>query len=177
MGNLLIQRLCWLILFLFGWSGTAITIVAKFIEQINTPSPNTKTIDDDGERGDNTQLFFYHGTSKKRADIIRRNGFQISTDGMLGPGVYVSNQIEKAKHYATYTGNRDGDNGAVLVLEVRLGNVKKINYQGHPMQKTWQNNGYDTAWVPKNCGMVPSGLSEDCIKDPSNIKIINKIVY
>ena len=122
-------------LFLFVWSGTAITIVAKFIEQINTPSPNTKTIDDDGERGDNTQLFFYHGTSKKRADIIRRNGFQISTDGMLGPGVYVSNQIEKAKHYATYTGNRDGDNGAVLVLEVRLGNVKKINYQGKKKNK------------------------------------------
>uniref|UniRef100_A0AAY5EB83 PARP catalytic domain-containing protein n=1 Tax=Electrophorus electricus TaxID=8005 RepID=A0AAY5EB83_ELEEL len=45
-------------------------------------------------------------------------------------------------------------------------NVKKINYQGHPLPKFWHINGYDTAWVPPNCRMVPSGLVENCVYDP-----------
>uniref|UniRef100_A0A8C1YL90 Uncharacterized protein n=1 Tax=Cyprinus carpio TaxID=7962 RepID=A0A8C1YL90_CYPCA len=109
----------------------------------------------------------YHGTTMKNARKIQRKGFKCSSDGMLGPGVYLSRSIEKASHYPLYDG---GELLAILKLKVRVGKVKKIDYQGHPLQKTWYQHGYDTAWVPPNCGMVPSGLEEDCVYDPSRIR-------
>ena len=54
--------------------------------------------------------------------------------------------------------------------------VKKINRQNHPMQKTWHRHGYDTAWVPPHCGMVPSRLEEDCIRDPKRVTPL-RILY
>ena len=58
---------------------------------------------------------------------------------------------------------------------VRVGKVKKIDQLGHPMQKTWSILGYDTAWVPAHCGMVPSGLEEDCVFDPRRITVLRRV--
>uniref|UniRef100_A0A8C6U9Z3 Grass carp reovirus (GCRV)-induced gene 2e n=1 Tax=Neogobius melanostomus TaxID=47308 RepID=A0A8C6U9Z3_9GOBI len=103
----------------------------------------------------------YHGTSSRNAELVKRSGFQQSTDGMLGRGVYLS---------------RDPKNCYILFLflqvQVNVGRVKRINYQRHPLQKTWHDHGYYTAWVPPNCGMVPSGLEEDCVWDPRRIKVL-----
>ena len=41
--------------------------------------------------------------------------------------------------------------------------MKRIDHQGHPQQKSWHAAGYGTAWVPAACGMVPSGMEEDCV--------------
>ncbi|KAJ1189347.1 hypothetical protein NDU88_006095 [Pleurodeles waltl] len=90
---------------------------------------------------------------------------------MLGPGVYVSRAIEKARRYPI---GMEGRN-VVLKLRVNVGRVKKIDRQGHPDQKSWHSH-YDTAWVPPNCGMVSSGLEEDCIANPTRIKVID-VVY
>lgn len=104
----------------------------------------------------------YHGTSTSNAHLIEKDGcFRPSNDGMLGRGVYVSAQYEKARNYGS----------VVFRLEVRVGKVKKIDMQGHPMRKTWHQHGYDSAWVPKRCGMVPSGLTETCVFDPARITI------
>lgn len=113
----------------------------------------------------------YHGTSAQAAALIRKHGFKISTGPgqMLGDGVYASRDKRKAQHYAD---KHRGSGGVVLVLRVRVGRVKRIDRQGHPLQKTWQQNGYDTAWVPPSCNMVPSGLTENCIKDPRRIRIV-----
>ncbi|KAI4901123.1 hypothetical protein NFI96_023725 [Prochilodus magdalenae] len=86
---------------------------------------------------------------------------------MLGPGIYLSRSFEKASRYPLNPAA--GEQLAVLKLSVRVGKVKKIDYQGHPLQKTWHDHGYDTAWVPPNCGMVPSGLEEDCVYEPWRI--------
>ncbi|KAK6468003.1 hypothetical protein HHUSO_G34349 [Huso huso] len=110
----------------------------------------------------------YHGTTKERAESIKRCGFRQSPDGMLGQGVYVSRDFNKASRYPL---NRPDKERRVLKLRVNVGKVKKIDCQGHPMQKTWHNHGYDSAWVPPGCGMVPSGLEEDCIWDPKRIKV------
>ncbi|XP_060883004.1 uncharacterized protein LOC132954468 [Labrus mixtus] len=118
----------------------------------------------------------YHGTTSQAAQSIQANGFQQSTDGMLGPGVYLSRDLEKARRYPI---NHPEDDKVVIKVEVNVGKVTTINKQGHPRQKTWHDSRYgevyDTAWVPTNCGMVPSGLEEDCVWDPSRIKIINKL--
>jgi len=43
----------------------------------------------------------YHGTPNlENAALIEQNGFKASTDGLLGPGVYVSRDVEKARKYA-----------------------------------------------------------------------------
>eukprot|EP00438_Fugacium_kawagutii_P006162 Skav207450 [mRNA] locus=scaffold3545:35731:36342:+ [translate_table: standard] len=93
----------------------------------------------------------FHGTTAANAQSIMKNGFKPSSGGMLGPGVYVSADIEKAKRYGT----------SILILEVKLGKTKRIDSQSHPMRTSWNSHGYDSAWVPPNCGMVPSGLTEN----------------
>lgn len=83
---------------------------------------------------------------------------------MLGPGVYLSKDISKASDY----GN------VVLRVSVNVGRVAKIDHQGHRLQKSWQDSGYDSAWVPPGCGMVPSDREENCIADPTRIKVLGR---
>ncbi|MGH0168641.1 UNVERIFIED_CONTAM: hypothetical protein FKN15_019959 [Acipenser sinensis] len=112
----------------------------------------------------------YHGTTKEAAESIKRCGFRQSDErSMLGRGVYVSQDFNKASRYPL---NHPDKERRVLKLSVDVGKVKKIDRQGHPMQKTWHDHGYDSAWVPPGCGMVKSGLEEDCIWDPDRIKVM-----
>ncbi|KAK9534522.1 hypothetical protein VZT92_006963 [Zoarces viviparus] len=118
----------------------------------------------------------YHGTTKATAKLILKSGFQQSKDGMLGPGVYLSRDLQKASRYPI--DHPESDKIVIKVL-VNVGEVIAINRQRHPRQKTWHDSRYgpvfDTAWVPPNCGMVPSGLEEDCVWDPDRIKILKTI--
>ena len=34
---------------------------------------------------------------------------------------------------------------------------------------------YDTAWVPPHCGMVASGLEEDCVWNPQRIIVLRRV--
>ncbi|XP_068559182.1 grass carp reovirus (GCRV)-induced gene 2p [Cebidichthys violaceus] len=112
----------------------------------------------------------YHGTSEASARTIIANGFQQSSGGMLGKGVYVSRDKKKAERYPLKSNASDR---VVLELRVRVGRVKRIDKDSHPMQYTWSTQGYDTAWVPPMCGMaaVPSGLEEDCVFDPKRVTV------
>ncbi|XP_034750342.1 uncharacterized protein LOC117958180 [Etheostoma cragini] len=122
---------------------------------------------------DNNKCYvMYHGTTRHNAQLILANGFKQSEEGMLGPGVYLSRDLQKASAYPKH---KPISEKVVIKVMVNVGRVIAIHYQGHPYQKTWHNYGYDTAWVPPKCGMVPSGLEEDCVWDPNRIKIINII--
>ncbi|XP_063799300.1 uncharacterized protein LOC134966468 [Pseudophryne corroboree] len=112
----------------------------------------------------------YHGTTVQAATLIIIGGFQVSPTGMLGKGVYVSRDPEKAERYPlSYPKERK----VVLKLSIKMGKVLKITHQGHPLQYTWHDRGYDSAWVPPECGMVPSGLEEACVYDPGRITVID----
>lgn len=115
----------------------------------------------------------FHGTHLKYAKDIINNGFKKSRDGLLGPGVYVSRNIDKAKSYPLNTDKKDS---VVFKLKVRVGKVKKIDCDNHPLQKTWHLE-YDCAWVPPNCGMsaIKSGREEDCVWDPSRIEVVGVV--
>uniref|UniRef100_A0A8B9KCI8 Grass carp reovirus (GCRV)-induced gene 2e n=1 Tax=Astyanax mexicanus TaxID=7994 RepID=A0A8B9KCI8_ASTMX len=121
---------------------------------------------------DGKRYLMYHGTSAVAAAQIMAHGFKPSADGMLGRGVYLSRDLNKASRYPLdeFVLKR-----VVLRVVVNVGRVKKIDYQGHPLQTTWHDHGYDTAWCPPNCGMVPSGLEEDCVWDPNRIQVIGLI--
>ena len=127
------------------------------VRQYSHPAGNTAAI-----------YTMYHGTSRASAEEIERHGFTQSTDGMLGRGVYVSCDPRKAERY------KKGPDGVVLELRVRPGRTKKIDRQGHELQKTWHQAGYDCAWVPPGT-MNPSGMQENCIWDPSRITIVRRI--
>lgn len=132
---------------------------------------------DEGELGlsepqNGRTYIMYHGTTRQTAQSIKVGGFIQSPDGMLGQGVYLSRDLAKAKRYPISHPEYDK---AVVKVRVNVGKVVAINYQGHPLQKTWHNHGYDTAWVPPRCGMVKSGLEEDCVWDPRRIQILQVI--
>ncbi|KAJ1189353.1 hypothetical protein NDU88_006101 [Pleurodeles waltl] len=114
----------------------------------------------------------YHGTHKSKARGIITAGFERSLDGLLGPGIYVSRDKKKALCYPLNASDHDR---VVLTLRVKVGKVKKIDCDNHPMQKTWHLNGYDTAWVPPNSNIttIRSGREEDCVWDPARITIID----
>lgn len=143
----------------FGWEVTY---------DDDSPCVKLKASQEPKDRGVYTM---YHGTNVANARLIIANGFQQSSGGMLGPGVYVSRDETKAKRYPLLSNASDR---VVLELRVRVGRVKRIDKDNHPMQYTWSMQGYDTAWVPPNCGMkaVPSGLEEDCVYDPKRVKVV-----
>ena len=141
-------------------------------------------VDDDGSRVrldaeevpvDDRTYVMYHGTRPEAADQIERFGFMRSKDGMLGPGVYLSRDIMKAAHYPLDVPYKQQHGRVIFECLVQVGKVKRIDCIGHPMQKTWNILGYDTAWVPPNCGVTPSGLEEDCISDPARIRILRRV--
>eukprot|EP01046_Picozoa_sp_COSAG06_P050442 COSAG06_NODE_7990_length_2309_cov_2.532579_1_plen_457_part_00 len=111
----------------------------------------------------------YHGTDSGAALNIMTNGFRPSADGMLGAGVYWSDDVDKAKAYT--------HDGSILRVQVKVGKVKRIDRQGHPLQKTWHLT-HHTAWLPAQAHlpaadrMVPSGLSENCTHDPSRLRVV-----
>merc|ERR1712008_318010 len=46
------------------------------------------------------------------------------------------------------------------------------------MGTIWQTSTgglYDCAWVPPNSGVVPSGLEENCVRLPSQIKVLRRV--
>ncbi|TSL82599.1 hypothetical protein Baya_6698 [Bagarius yarrelli] len=112
----------------------------------------------------------YHGTRLSAAQAIIRDGFRRSTDGMLGPGVYLSRSVEKVRRYPLDA--QPGERLAILEVRVEVGLVIRIDYQGHPLQKIWHQHGYSTAWVPPNCLMVDSNLEENCVWDPARIEVL-----
>ena len=112
-----------------------------------------------------TTVTMYHGTTTAAAEQIERHGFRPSTGGTLGPGVYASRDIEKARGY-----NR----GALFELSVNVGKVVCITGM-HSMRTTWQSHGYDSAWIPPNCRGVGSGLEESCIRDPGRIRVVRRV--
>ncbi|XP_062392282.1 grass carp reovirus (GCRV)-induced gene 2o [Sardina pilchardus] len=130
---------------------------------------DTLSADEDPKSGRTYTM--YHGTYLQHAKTIISNGFQQSTKGMLGPGVYVSRNIDKAKCYPLITDKKDK---VVFKLKVRVGKVKKIDCDNHPMQYTWHQNGYDCAWVPPNSKIsaIKSGREEDCVWDPQRITVV-----
>ncbi|KAL3986576.1 KRAB domain-containing zinc finger protein [Sarotherodon galilaeus] len=133
--------------------------------------PGVIRVDCEGPRDGKTYVM-YHGTDSASAKSILMTGFRKSSKGMLGPGVYLSRDLEKASRYPIDHPEYDR---VVIKVIVNVGRVIVINHQDHPLQKTWHNHGYDTAWVPPGCGMVKSGLEENCVWDPKQITIISTI--
>lgn len=123
-----------------------------------------------GQRPRGSQAYtMYHGTHRSNANTIITGGFRCSSGGTLGPGVYCSRDIAKAQGYPPGCSPQDR---VVLQLGVRVGRVKRMDRQNILLWNTWQQNGYDTAWLPPGVGMH----EEDCVADPQRVTVTG-IVY
>jgi len=70
----------------------------------------------------------YHGTSWDNAKHIDRQGFKPSSTGLLGPGVYVVDEKDKAKaeKFAKNTKRHGGTDGVLIKSEVTVANPKYL---------------------------------------------------
>ena len=68
-------------------------------------------------------LKMYHGTSMERARMIMRAGLIASTDGCLGPGIYVARK-EKALRFALNNGRHGGQENALVTVLIKFRNPK-----------------------------------------------------
>ncbi len=64
-----------------------------------------------------------HGTTSANAHSIRAQGFKPSTDGRLGPGVYLTVR-DAAMTIAKHRGSGCGH--AVIEVEVDVGHMRKL---------------------------------------------------
>eukprot|EP00913_Durusdinium_trenchii_P021403 g20115.t1 len=120
-----------------------------------------------------SEIRAYHATAAENEESIRHNGFRVSTQGMLGRGVYIS------------LWGYGGQNGVIFELRVRVGKICTIDRQLHPKQSLGVGGApslekdpepirgrADMAYVPYRCGMVASGLEEACVAKVAQIKVV-----
>mmetsp|Transcript_64770 Transcript_64770/g.146061 ORF Transcript_64770/g.146061 Transcript_64770/m.146061 type:complete len:206 (-) Transcript_64770:86-703(-) len=127
--------------------------------------------------GRETTYKMYHGTSMTAARTVQEDGFVVSTEGELGPGVYFvdSDNIDKAKRFAHDEFHRSqgterettSNQPAMLECEVRL--RRHLLVKGVDRAGSWRNSGYDAAFTEKT---EISGSTEWCVADPSRITVL-----
>ena len=117
-------------------------------------------------RAGGTGTKVYHGTSKSAAESIMNHGFEPSSDGLLGRGVYVTTDRSKAVDFA----RKHGDDGRVLVGRAQFGATATVDARdarrGHYSETSWQGS-HDTAFAPRGEGVR---RPEHCVQDPSRVK-------
>lgn len=115
---------------------------------------------------DRKSLTMFHGTSESSARAILRMRELLPSDtGLLGRGIYCSRNVEKAQHYGP----------VVLELVVHVGKVAVITKAHHPLQKCWQAQGFDSAWIPAGCKVSKSNLEEHCVADPKRVLVVGVV--
>lgn len=121
-------------------------------------------------------LVWYHGTSKAVAQAISQGGFKASTGGALGPGVYVSADVEKAVAYRKTdsggaVGTHAGDDDKGAIIECRLVGVHtsvRIKSQQDPNRLTWGAK-FDMAYA--EIGAV-GHREENCVRDAAKVQFV-----
>merc|ERR1711908_18648 len=80
---------------------------------------------------------FYHGTSLKNAKDIMANGFESSSGGYLGKGVYGAYE-DKAREFAKLGDRHGGDQGALIKCRVTV-DENKVKTRPHATDAVQKN--------------------------------------
>jgi len=92
----------------------------------------------DSEEPEQQVLRFYHGTSYANAQQIERCGFDESSGGCLGRGVYVA-QEGKARGFALTRARRNNSTGGLVHVLIRFRYPKYVSSN----DIGWRDEGYD----------------------------------
>ena len=114
-----------------------------------------------GKHGFRHRFFvMYHATRADNVESILANGFRESTSGMLGPGLYVSRDIENTRSY---------DGGVCFKLLVYTGKTKMVTRADK--RGSWTSE-YDSVYLPPNNDVVGSRREETCLKSAKQARIL-----
>lgn len=116
----------------------------------------------DAQTSSSGQTFVaYHGTSMENAQSIQRTGFQPSSDGCLGRGVYFADW----KKAARFAHKRGQGSPAVLKCQISVRRVKQTSGN----DDRWQREGYDACYTSSTSA---STNPEWCILSPNDITVL-----
>lgn len=120
------------------------------------------------DMGFDTDTVYYHGTkSSSEVDSLRA-----SQDGMLGKGVYITDDIGKAEKYAGM-GMQYSDGGSVYPLYIKDGEIWDVADKGFPRDEL-QGTNDDLVDELSSRGFI--GIKdgkETVLFDPANIRSVN----
>ena len=106
----------------------------------------------------------YHGTSWETAQIIQREGFKPSSDGLLGPGTYVAH-ADKASRFAANCPRHGGDAGAVVKVRITFTRAKYVSYN----DRSWISEGFDACRAERTSS---SPYPEWCLKSARQVEVL-----
>lgn len=111
-----------------------------------------------------SQVVMYHGTTIDAADGILRQGFKVSSKGLLGSGVYLTPDKSKAALYGQ----------KLLICSVNVGRNCCIDRPDHPDRLTWPEF-CDTKWIPGHVMRHWSSLRGEvyCVRDSTRVAVVD----
>ena len=130
-----------------------------------------------GKKGQTDHRKLYHGTSAAFVKARERNGFKVSKDGMFGPGVHTTSDIEKA---AISAAQHETKRGFGVVFVLGLGRCKTHYALG--CSKSHQPCCQCRRWLQENCESqeVNAGVgikrTEIVVRNPMQIAILGVIM-
>jgi hypothetical protein len=110
------------------------------------------------------EIKLYHGTSWESACQIEASGFERSTEGRLGPGIYFA-RFEKAHRFALCLERHGGDAGGMVEALVSFRYPKYVTYE----DDTWFEEGYDACRADMT---AKSTNMEWCVADPGQVEVL-----
>ncbi|CAF1251791.1 unnamed protein product [Adineta ricciae] len=122
------------------------------------------------KRHDRKIIRVYHGTLPKHADSINKHGLRPSTEGRLGPGIYLAEK-SAAKKISQY--NSDSNDSFVVEAELNVGHKKVLTGDDDDGDGQWYEEGYDTCqaehypWAGNN-----HKFPEWCVQEQKRVKIV-----
>lgn len=106
----------------------------------------------------------YHGTSRDNMDKIMKSGFIGSSNGCLGPGIYLATHT-KATGFANHAAARGHGFGAVVIrAECSFQKAKFVNSN----DSTWRTQGFDACHADET---TSSNHAEWCFADDKQVII------
>mmetsp|Transcript_55878 Transcript_55878/g.92448 ORF Transcript_55878/g.92448 Transcript_55878/m.92448 type:complete len:189 (+) Transcript_55878:76-642(+) len=110
------------------------------------------------------QLKMYHGTSWEIACTIEQDGFQLSEDGRLGPGVYVA-RYDKAHKFALAIDRHGGDSGGMVEVIISFRDPKYVPFE----DDRWLDEGYDACRADQTAA---STNMEWCVASADQVQVL-----
>ena len=101
----------------------------------------------------------YHATPASNVESILANSFCESTGGMLGPGLYVSRDIDKTRYYSD----------VCFKLLVYTGKTRELSTKD--TSGSWRSE-FDTVYIPPNNDVVKNKREEFCLKSAKQARIL-----
>eukprot|EP01052_Picozoa_sp_SAG31_P022361 SAG31_NODE_1775_length_7303_cov_2.409356_8_plen_306_part_00 len=144
-----------------AWGGRsrAATLGCAELDAARQPAPSSA-------RGET--YMFYHGTAWETAERILREGFKASTEGCLGPGIYVARR-EKAERFAKDHSRHSQAVGGLVEVLVTVKNPKFVEVNADWNDASWRAAGHDACRAEFT---TASTNMEWCIRDSSQIQVL-----